>query len=153
MRIIVPLLLLSAYLSAYCPAASAALGGAPTDFGTKDSGRRVRVLAVNKTGSNYSINESTLSSGTVVREYVANDGIVFAVSWSGPIMPDLQALLGKHIDTLNAEVAKKTRAGNSQVSISRPDIVIYSGGHMRAYSGRAWLAGGLPSGVTPDDIQ
>ncbi|HTD04666.1 DUF2844 domain-containing protein, partial [Undibacterium sp.] len=86
MRIIVPLFL----LSAYCTTACAALGGAPTDFGTKDSGRQVRVLAASKAGSNYSINESTLSSGTVVREYVASSGIVFAVSWTGPIMPDLQ---------------------------------------------------------------
>ncbi|MES2102990.1 MAG: DUF2844 domain-containing protein [Pseudomonadota bacterium] len=154
MRITVPLLLLSAYLSVYSGAAGAALGGAPTDFGVKDSGRQVRVLAADNSRSNFRVNESTLSSGTVVREYVAAaSGTVFAVSWTGPIMPDLQEVLGKHVATLNAETFKKPRAGNSQVSISRPDIVIQSGGHMRAFEGRAWVASEFPSGFTADDIQ
>lgn len=153
MRTFVPLFLLSACCAMVCPTAGAALGGAPTDFGVKDSGRQTRVLSADKAAANYRINESTLSSGTVVREYVAANGVVFAVSWVGPFMPDLQALLGKHVDTLNAEAAKKPRAGNSQVSINRPDVVIHSGGHMRAYEGRAWVASEFPSGFTADDIQ
>ncbi|MFZ6645150.1 DUF2844 domain-containing protein [Undibacterium sp. TJN25] len=149
MRIILPLLL----LSAYCSTASAALGGAPTDFGASDSGRQLRMLSANNARANYSVSESTLSSGTVVREYVASNGSVFAVSWNGPLIPDLQTLLGKHAETLNTAAASKPRAGNSQLSVSRPEVIIHSGGHMRAYQGRAWVPADLPSGVTADDIQ
>ncbi|GGC60491.1 DUF2844 domain-containing protein [Undibacterium terreum] len=148
MRFIIPLLV----LSAYCSAASAALGGAPTDFGAKDSGRQVRSLAASKNGSSYNVTESTLSSGTVVKEYAAA-GVVFAVSWKGPSMPDLQTLLGKHGETLNAQAARKPKAGNSQVSVNQADVVIHSGGHMRAYTGSAYLPSELPAGFTADDIQ
>ncbi|WP_394779578.1 DUF2844 domain-containing protein [Undibacterium sp.] len=149
MRIVLPLLL----LSAYCSTASAALGGAPTDFGASDSGRQLRTLSAARSTANYHVSESTLSSGTVVREYVASSGTVFAVSWSGPFIPDLQTLLGKHAETLNTAAARKPKAGNSQLSVTRPDVVIQSGGHMRAYQGRAWVPAELPGGVTADDIQ
>ena len=42
----------------------------------------------------YSVQEIQLPSGTVVREYVSSGGKVFAVSWRGPVIPDLRQTLG-----------------------------------------------------------
>ena len=42
----------------------------------------------------YSVQEITAAGGTVVREFVSPGGVVFAVSWNGPAMPNLQQTLG-----------------------------------------------------------
>ena len=138
------------WLWTQCAASHAALGAAPTDFGIAQAGLKARILAF--ATSNYSVNETTLESGTLVREYVNRNGVVFAVSWKGPFLPDLRALLGKHFDTLTSETAKKPKAGHSQVSIARPDVVIVSRGHMRAYAGRAWMESEFPAGFAAANI-
>ena len=100
------------------------------------------------------MSETTLDSGTVVREYVgSSDGTVFAVSWSGAFMPDLRTLLGSHFATLTSAAAARPTAGHSQLSIKDSDVVIVSGGHMRAYAGRAWIISALPAGVSTDEIE
>ena len=136
----------------------ASLGTAPSDFGNK-SVRHARVLAAasastGSTGSTaaYDVNTSVLDNGTTVREYVAN-GVVFAVSWTGPFLPDLRTLLGQQFTTLTSETARRPKAGNSQVRIVRPDVTIESTGHMRAYSGRAWVTSLLPAGFDTDEIE
>ncbi|WP_369679659.1 DUF2844 domain-containing protein [Burkholderia ubonensis] len=42
----------------------------------------------------YSVIETHLSTGDIVREYVLPGNRVFAVTWSGRGQPDLAALLG-----------------------------------------------------------
>lgn len=44
----------------------------------------------------YTVRETTLGSGTVVREYVSTAGTVFALSWQGPVTPNLSDLLGTY---------------------------------------------------------
>ena len=134
-----------------CASSYASLGAAPSDFSNDQARIKPRVLA--RANNSYQVNESTLPGGTLVREYVTPGGLVFAVSWSGPFLPDLRNLLGKHFTTLSDEAAKSPKAGHSQLQLARPDIVIESGGHMRAYVGRAWIPSAFPSGVTPDNIE
>jgi hypothetical protein len=137
-----------------CCGAHATLGGAPSDFSNAAAVRARQLSAVPAAGasaasaaSSYSIKETTLDSGTVVREYVGAGGAVFAVAWSGPFMPDLRTLLGAQFATLTAENAARPRGRRGQLRVARADVVIESGGHMRAWSGRAWLTGALPAGV------
>jgi hypothetical protein len=134
-----------------CACSYAALGKLPSDFGVQQTGVKARSLAA--TSTTYHINETTLDSGTVVHEYVAtSSGTVFAVSWTGPQMPDLRTLLGDSFTTLTTEAAKRPKAGHSQLNITGQDVVIVSGGHMRAYNGRAWITSQLPAGFSPTDI-
>ena len=42
------------------------------------------------------VRQTALGSGTLVREYVSQDGTVFGAGWSGPRMPDLAELLGSY---------------------------------------------------------
>jgi hypothetical protein len=100
--------------------------------------------------------ESTLPSGTAIREYTGADGIVFAVAWQGPAMPDLQELFGAnfapYIDDVKA--SRTTRPAHSgPITIRRTGLVVESGGHMRAYLGRAWLPALLPSGISLNAIR
>lgn len=144
------------------PAASfsshASLGRAPTVF--PDAGTNaVRAHALAASGgaaasaAAYTVNSSVLANGTTVREYVGADGLVFAVSWNGPFLPDLRTLLGDHFATMTAEAARRPRAGHSQLRVDRPEVSIESTGHMRAYAGRAWIPARLPAGFTAQEIE
>ncbi|WP_439654816.1 DUF2844 domain-containing protein [Trinickia terrae] len=98
----------------------------------------------------YSIHTITLPSGTVVREYVASSGLVFGVAWDGPTLPDLKATLGAAFNRYAA--ANATRNGNP-LAVSADDLVVYSGGHLRAFAGHAYLPAALPAGVDAGVIQ
>ena len=45
-------------------------------------------------GQNYTVHELRSATGVVVREYASASGKIFAVSWQGPTLPDLQQLSG-----------------------------------------------------------
>lgn len=150
-------------LAAPCAASYAVLGSTPSSLGNTASPVKVRSLAAVRAASASAsaaspsmaavkVTESTLDSGTVVREYAATDGVVFALTWQGKTIPDLRTLLGKHFSALTAESARKPRAGRAQVKVEGDDIVIVSGGHMRAYAGRAWIPSALPAGFTPANL-
>ena len=79
-------------------------------------------------------------------------GQVFAVAWHGPFMPDLKQVLGAHFDTF-VETAGTQRHSRGNVLVSKPEVVIHSGGHMRAFSGLAYLPGQVPQGVRLEDIR
>ena len=138
------------------PPSFASLGAAPSTFANATDARQARLLAANRgagtSGAACAVNVATLPGGTVVREYVA-DGVVFAVSWKGPFLPDLRTLLGRHFATLTAEASAHAKAGRAQLHIARPDVTIESTGHMRAHAGRAWVASLLPAGFDTDDIE
>jgi len=100
----------------------------------------------------YTMHEIQADSGTLVREYVSAQGQVFAVAWQGPLLPDLQQLLGSYFADYKA-AARSKRARRGSVLVRQPGLVVQSGGHMRAFSGRAYIPQLLPAGVVVDDIQ
>lgn len=100
----------------------------------------------------YSVHELQLAGGALVREYVATSGVVFAVSWGGPTMPNLRQLLGTHFDSYVGSTNRQ-RGGHSHLVVREGSLVVESGGHMRSFHGRAYLSDALPSGVVLDEIQ
>jgi hypothetical protein len=100
----------------------------------------------------YEVHELTLPSGTLVREYVTTSGVVFAVAWNGPSKPNLSQLLGPYFADLNA-AAQTSRGGHNHLDLTRSDLVIQAGGHMRAFSGRAYLVAAIPAGVSGDELR
>ena len=100
-------------------------------------------------GGAYTHVQRQLDSGTVVHEFAGADGKVFAVSWNGPFLPDLRELLGPSFAALQDSAA---RGRTSALSISRPDLVLVSAGHMRGFEGRAWLPPKLPAGFDPRQL-
>jgi hypothetical protein len=60
----------------------------------------------------HTMHELQAPTGTKVREYLGNDGKVFAVSWQGPFRPNLRQLLGAYYDTyMKAARAARPRPG------------------------------------------
>lgn len=135
--------------------AYAALGSSPSDFGTTPlrQGGRSLAAASSDTAAVYTVSQSTLDSGTVVREYSNTQGIVFAVSWNGPTLPDLRTLLGDKFAVMTSSAGKRPKAGHSQLAVNQSDLVIVSSGHMRAFAGHAWIPGALPAGFDTNVIE
>jgi len=98
--------------------------------------------------------ETTDQQGIVVREYVDTSGAVYGVSWRGPAMPDIGALLGAYFETFRQGAdAVIGDAGLHATRVAQGDLVVENRVRLREFSGRAWLASGLPAGVTSSDIQ
>ncbi len=124
-----------------CATALAALGGAP-------SAPLPRILSGSAAAPPPAFTEAsrTLESGTQVREWINAAGIVFAVAWSGPFLPDLREQLGTHFQALADGQRSQGRGSRSRVSVQQADLVIFSGGRMGAFEGRAWIPSLLPAG-------
>ena len=91
----------------------------------------------------------SLSNGLLVRQYVDARGLVFAVAWEGPVLPDFERLLGTAFQIYAVAVRQQKRG----VTIQNPDLVIESGGMMRSFAGRAFLPAKLPPNLTVQDIR
>ena len=102
-------------------------------------------------GVAMTVHESVSAAGTRVREYVAG-GTVCAVSWQGPVQPDLRHLLGRYFERYLAG-ARAGMSGHGHVSLRSGDLVVESHGHLRAFSGKAYLPQLLPPGVGADQIE
>lgn len=138
--------------------AYAALGGSPSDFGGAPavSARRFAAGAAATNGGAdavYTVSQSTLDSGTVVREYSDPAGKVFAVSWRGPTLPDLRTLLGDKFAVMASAAGKRAQAGHSQLALDQSDVVLVSNGHMRSFAGHAWIPSALPPGFDTATIE
>jgi hypothetical protein len=92
-----------------------------------------------------------LESGTVVRVFRDRSGAVFAVSWSGPFLPDMRELLGPHFAALSDQQRRPGPGGN--LVVRHGSVVVVSEGRLGAFHGRAWLPGQLPAGFNPGALQ
>jgi len=94
---------------------------------------------------NYELHEITNDSGMVVREFVNRSGLVFALAWSGPAMPNLRQLLGVHYEAYAQALVRLSRPGlHRSVRVETPHLVVESAGHLRAYAGSGLLTELLP---------
>jgi hypothetical protein len=100
----------------------------------------------------YTVHEIQTPAGTLVREYVAPTGIVFAVAWRGPKVPDLRQTLGAYFKQF-AGAPRPAHPNHAHFVVNEPNFVLQSSGHMRAYFGRAYDPQLLPQAVAVTDIQ
>lgn len=131
--------------------ALAELGGAP--MAVQADGVHGKAILRESDVAGFSIHELQLPSGTTVREYVSPENQVFALSWQGPFMPNLQELLSGYFDHYASAAARHAYTGRRPVDVKKPEVVIHAGGHLRAFQGHAYLPGRFPPGVTLDDIR
>jgi hypothetical protein len=136
-------------LLAYPFLASASLGEDAASVQTD----RVQMSATMQTAeaAHYTLFEIQTPSGIKVREYVSSTGRVFAVAWEGPTLPDLRQLLGSYFSKyVEGATAQGPRA--RPLVIEQPGLVVYAGGRMRSFRGRAVVPGLIPDGLGPEQI-
>ena len=109
-----------------------------------------------RSGAGYTVQEITAATGTVIREYVSPAGVVFAVKWSGPAMPNLQQMLGTYFAQYQSAVqtqrASTQRGGHHHVEVRAPSLIVHSSGHMRQYSGIAYVPSLVPPNLSISDL-
>jgi hypothetical protein len=101
----------------------------------------------------YRLHQITDASGGVVREYVSAAGKVFAVSWQGPFVPNMQQLLGTYFTYLQQYAQAQMGRHGGPLMIQNENFVFTSGGHMRWRHGRAYVPSLLPTNLSPEVVQ
>lgn len=137
-----------------CAPAWAGLGGSADSVQADGAHMKAQVRASSRSG-NFSVEQLTLPSGTVVREYLTLGGIVFGVSWHGPTMPNLRQLFGTYFAQYRAASASVPHNAGTRhhFDVTQSDLVVQSNGRMRDYFGRAYVPSLLPANVTASDIR
>jgi len=125
--------------------------GQPLQSVTDDQQRlHGELRAVSREG--YTVHEISSAGGMVVKEYVSPGGTVFGVSWQGPSMPNLSNLLGSYFPQFQ-QAAQSSPHRRGPVVLRSDQVVVESGGHMRAFRGRAYVPSLVPSTVSEAVIQ
>lgn len=107
-----------------------------------------------KQSANYSIHEMVID-GNTVKEYVTQDGDVFAVTWQGIKSPDLSVLFGRYYSEYQdarEEDKKTTPKGKRQGLVRSSNLVVQRSGHMRDLRGQACLPSLVPVGLSCESL-
>ena len=101
-----------------------------------------------------SAQEIQLENGTVLTEFFSSDGTVFAIRWSGPVLPDLSFFLGSSYSDFKLETERVRKSGHrsAPVHMRLNSLVVNSSGRMKSFEGHAYVPSLVPSGVTIQDI-
>ncbi|MCX8520606.1 MAG: DUF2844 domain-containing protein [Rhodoferax sp.] len=138
------LLALLAWVCA-CPCRAALGGNQASVLGEQQAWGATLAISVLPDVTLYSL---TLGNGVTVREYVNRAGTVFAIGWDGPVLPDFQRLVAGFYSSYQ----KAVRGQPHGVSLNTPELVLESGGRMRAFMGRAYLPAKVPASIKVNDI-
>ena len=134
-----------------CAAPLWAVLGQPVQSVAADQQRvHGQIRAVSRQG--YSVQQIVAPDGMTIEEYVSPAGMVFGVSWQGPTMPDLSQLLGSYF-TQFQQAARSAARRRQAVAVRSDKVVIESGGHMRAFRGRAYVPSLVPGNLSPAVIE
>ncbi len=140
----------TAAIASLLPCLASATLGEPETSVAADGAQLQGSIKKSDQGS-YRLHEIQLPSGTLVREYAALDGTVFAVTWHGPYVPNLRQLLGRYFDAY-VGAAKTPHADHHHLLVKQTNLVVEASGHMRAYNGRAYLPQAIPGGMSVGDL-
>jgi hypothetical protein len=101
----------------------------------------------------YKVHQLTTANGTIIREYISPQGLVFGVAWQAPFMPNLQQLLGSYATEVQQAVQSRARWRSGPLIVRTDKLVFVSGGHMRFFRGRAYVPSLLPNNISAEVVQ
>ena len=111
-------------------------------------GDRMRMHAMHAVARtpSFARHELTLPDGSRVQQWVASNGLVFAVRWNTLYKPNLARLLGPSF----ANYADAAQQGGIQRQFHHQglDLVVQSAGHLHVFSGYAYRPSLVPRGVS-----
>lgn len=146
----VPAGLLALVASCYGLSAQAGLGES-ADSIARDHGALQAQADSKTTMAAYDRHEITMASGTRVHEYVNKAGKVFAVSWSGPTLPDLKTVLADHYAEF-VSAASAPRHNHHVLTISTPELVLQNSRLPRGFAGHAHIPSLVPAGTSAAEL-
>jgi len=115
--------------------------------------QRLQGQLVETARQGYSLHQITAPDGAIVKEYVSPKGKVFGVSWQARTMPDLRQLLGSYFAEFQQQASQSSQRRHGPLMVRTEHLVVESGGHMRAFRGRAFVPSLMPDAVTPGVVR
>jgi len=102
----------------------------------------------------YLVHDLHASDGTLVRQYVTANGLVFAVTWKSLSKPDFAGFLGLSypLYAASAQVAARRPGVQRHFRHDGLDLVVQSTAHLNVYSGFAFRRSMLPKGLSLDYV-
>ena len=102
----------------------------------------------------YAVHETVFDNGTRVQEFVSPVGLVFAVAWQGPVLPDLSILLGRFHGSYRLDTEQRRLSGlrGGPVAVARDGLVLRYNGRMREFFGHAYAPALVPAGLNLQDV-
>ena len=96
-----------------------------------------------------------VSERHTVREFVDQNGQIFAITWAGQLPPKLATLLGEHhTDFMIQRIATPSVRGQRNFQTIKTDkIQVVQSGHMGHWTGSAVLIGKTPPGLRLDQLE
>ena len=134
-------------LLALSAAALATLGRNPNT--PEQAPAQARLRQAVPADSLYTVHQTVLPTGTVVREFASLSGQVFALSWKGPVLPDLSQFFGDYFAAFQETARQKRAAGvrGGALLVQQQDLVVVSRGRMGRFEGHAHVSALVPAGV------
>jgi hypothetical protein len=133
--------------------AYAALGGDESGISRDAVVTRMELRAVVPIEKRYRMHVLRDTARNVsVRQYVNPDGKVFGVAWDGQTKPDLSQVLGPYFTRYTTAATGHGMARQLR-SIDQPDFVLRVSGHMRHFTGSAWVPELVPANVDPTEVK
>lgn len=127
---------------------NAAAGGSVSQIPVQ----KLQVQKIVDQGS-YTIQENEMN-GSIVREYVLPNGIVFAVTWRGIKHPDLAVVLGNYHTEFEKLHSKKAKSvGRAPLHVNSSKVSVKMHGHMRDVRGEAYDPALLPANFSIQDLK
>ena len=94
------------------------------------------------------------SDANTIREFVDNQGVIFAIAWQGLDPPDLSVILGSYYSGYQAaDKATPKKHGRRNRSVKRENLIVETWGAMRTLHGRAYDPSLIPAGVSLNEIK
>ena len=134
-------------------ASYAALGGAPGTGAASQSVLRSAVsLNASAAATPYTMRTTSGADGVTIHEYVLPSNVVFAVTWQGPVRPDMSTLLGSYFPNFTNAAAQRARGAGPMIE-HNGDFHIESAGRAGRFFGKAYLPRLVPINVRVEQLQ
>ncbi|PRX32047.1 uncharacterized protein DUF2844 [Paraburkholderia sp. BL18I3N2] len=134
-------------------ASYAALGGAPGTGAASQSVLRSAVsLNASAAATPYTTRTTSGADGVTIHEYVLPSNVVFAVTWQGPVRPDMSTLLGSYFPNFTNAAAQRARGAGPMIE-HNGDFHIESAGRAGRFFGKAYLPRLVPVNVRVEQLQ
>lgn len=129
---------------------SAALGNSRDMIGSTNVSAAGKVITY-FSGKSYSVHSYTDRTGVNIKEFSRADGMIFAVSWYGPSLPDMRDLLGSYFNEYTQYLsAQKSR---KYVAANLVHLVFKSTGGARFFAGHAYAPFLIPGDFESKDFE
>jgi hypothetical protein len=140
-------------LSTVSGTAFASLGGTIDSIDRDQTAIRATHRTMRSASPLFTVHEIQ-STGLTMKEFVGQNGVIFAISWSGNRHPEIAEVLGTYADEFRqADASSRPPPGARSRQLLAPRMRLHTWGHTRHLQGRVFDPDLMPKGVDIREIR